>query len=164
MVCKCSETSAANGPAPKPSTSVGITFGADRIVFNCAANAPIGTQWGEAQGKNCYFRGSFAIETNLGTRKPMTKDISLYSHLKTDIKKALVETLRVGNPNDETTSTNTAIILFSGSSNDMNILLDSNHPYFILGMQHSLSANTYWGGLSSYSVDYSDEISEIWLE
>ncbi len=117
-----------------------------------------------------YNRDGFSISVAFGTKKPLSKSISLYTELnvtETD-GYSIRGALRVGSENNENTTISTATILVSGTANGLKLALPDNHPYFVFGDSYSCNAGTgdknNNPGLSSININRSDLLSEIWLE
>lgn len=116
-----------------------------------------------------YNRDGFSISVAFGTKKPLSKSISLYTELnvtETD-GYSIRGSLRVGSENNENTTISTATILASGTANALKLLLSDNYPYFVFGDSYSCNAGTgdknNNPGLSSININRNDLLSEIYL-
>lgn len=143
-------------------TTVSVLFADEKIVYTCTVSATVG--YLPTNQYAPYVRPEYQAIATFGTKSPLTKDISLYKKLKvTDSSKGIVASFRVGAANDGTTQINTATVLQSMTASVEDILMESNHPYLVLGNYYYsayISSESSFGGISA---NHNCEITEIYL-
>lgn len=135
-----------------------VSFLVDRIAYVCEAEMPIRFSSG------VYYRPGLVIESTLGTKSPLVKDIAAYRKMMVSNSNKLTGTFRVGAANAATTSIITATIVQSGTANDMNLAMETNHPFLVLGNRYTYDVQRSGGGIQAIKLNNDCEITEIWLE
>ena len=136
-----------------------VDFLDDRIRYVCEGKALVGGPG------SVYYRAGISIETSFGTKLLLTKDISIYKKMIVSNSKGLIGTFRVGSDNSAVTNINTPTIIQSGTADNMDLAMEKNQPFLVLGNKHVYAAvqgvNKAPGALT---IDNNCEISEIWLK
>lgn len=138
-----------------------VLFSGKNVVFKGRIQAPL--TWVQKY-VGVWVRGGGLSETYIGTIKPMPSLISKYNSLIISTDDAdITQSIRVGNANDDSTSTSTATILQSGSGN-MEIVLGEEYPYFVIGCRkEKLTADGNKTPGTDLDYSYSCSMDELYL-
>lgn len=111
-----------------------------------------------------HFRNVVSANLAFGTSKPLTQDISIYNKLMISNFNGIIAAFRTGTPNNSSTAINTATVLQSGSANNMALSMGKSKPYLVIGNQNTYPRYNLKPDPGSISINYSADITEIYLE
>ena len=167
---------ASAGPVLVTSTGVvnkELNQSGTKIILNVSLSA-IATQ---NPSKSFWVRGGGKVDAYIGTKKPMNMSINKYDSFHITATNAPNSAIRVGNANNETTSTSTSTVLVSGNTFEIPISLGNTNPYFVIGKSFSEgyignpseSSGVQASGIvqsnpGNINLNFSSDITEIWLE
>ena len=154
-----------------------IAFTKNEIQYYGKISAEVQSKHVSNLGTTHYVRGGGKVDIYVGTIHPLFKIISNYKKMGlTFTGNSPIMTIRTGTENDNSTTTNTATVLCSGT-NPMEFKLDKYNPYFVIGNTISsgyygspaYSSGVQAGGFAESSIksanlEITTTIFEIWLE
>lgn len=136
-----------------------VDFLSDRIKYVCNINVSI------YYNEGYYYRPAVYAYATLGTKSGLVKDISAYKKMMVSNSNRLTGVFRIGSENSSSTDINTATIIQSGVAGDMDLAMEANHPFLVLGNKYIYSQIVRAvKNPGNISVDHNCEITEIWLE